>query len=197
MDITARGWRTSRPRPVRRSGWAVAAVRSVTVLAAFGVLVTACSHRSAGPGGANGVSPTSARDASSPGSSASAGPLAFARCMRAHGVGDFPDPDSSGNFDLSRGGDLNPTNPTYQAAVQACRSLGTAGKSSEPSLSPQQIAATVKFAECMRNHGITNYPDPDSSGHVPGIRHFGVDPNSSQFQAAFNACKHYMDGVPG
>ncbi len=117
--------------------------------------------------------------------------------MRAHGVGDFPDPDSSGNFDLSRGGDLNPTNPTYQAAAQACRSLGTAGKSSEPSLSPQQIAATVKFAVCMRDHGITNYPDPDSGGHIPGIRHLGVDPNSLQFHAAFNACKHYMDGVPG
>jgi hypothetical protein len=117
--------------------------------------------------------------------------------MRAHGVRDFPDPDSSGNFDLSAGGDLNPTNPTYQTAAQACRSLGSAGKGSEPSLSPQQIAATVEFAKCMRNHGITNYPDPDSGGHIPGVRHFGVDPNNPQFQAAVSACEHYMRGIPG
>ena len=117
--------------------------------------------------------------------------------MRAHGVRDFPDPDSSGNFDLSGGGDLNPANPTYQAAAQACRSLGSAGKDSAPALSPQQIAASVKFAQCMRNHGVSNYPDPDSSGHIPGIRHFGIDPNSSQFVAASNACKHYMRGIPG
>jgi hypothetical protein len=117
--------------------------------------------------------------------------------MRAHGVQDFPDPDSSGNFDLSGGGDLNPTDPTYQAAAQACRSFGSAGKGSQSSLSPQQIAATVKFAQCMRAHGVNNYPDPDSSGRIPGIRHFGVDPNSPQFQPAVNACKHYMSGVPG
>lgn len=172
-------------------------LRAVTVLTAFGVLATACSHSSSGPGGANGAQPSSANLAASPSSSASADPLAFARCMRAQGVRDFPDPDSSGNFDLSGGGDLNPTNPTYQAAAQACRSLGSAGKGSESSLSPQQIAATVGFAECMRSHGITNYPDPDSSGRVPGVRHFGVDPNSSQFQAAGSACEHFMRGIPG
>jgi hypothetical protein len=117
--------------------------------------------------------------------------------MRNHGVHDFPDPDSSGNFDLSGGGDLNPSNPTYQAAAQACRSFGSAGKDSAPSLSPQQITAVVKFAECMRNHGINNYPDPDSSGHIPGIRHFGIDPNSPQLRAAANACKQYVLGIPG
>ncbi len=172
-------------------------VRAVTVLTAFGMLATACSHSPSGPGVANGAPPSSANLAASPSSSASADPLAFARCMRAHGVQDFPDPDSSGNFDLSGGGDLNPTNPTYQAAAEACRSLGSAGKDSQPSLSSQQIAATVEFAKCMRNHGIRNYPDPDSSGHIPGVRHVGVDPNSSQFHAAVSACEHLMRGVPG
>lgn len=185
MDITATRWCTRRQRPVRRAG------RAVTVLTAFGVLATACSHSSSGPGVANGAA------SSSPGSSASVGPLALARCMRAHGIRDFPDPDSSGNFNLSGGGDLNPANPAYQAAAQACRSLGSAGKASAPSLSPQQIAATLKYATCMRDHGIRNYPDSGNSGHIPGIRHFGIDPNSSQFQAANTACRHYMRGIPG
>jgi hypothetical protein len=191
MHTTATYSRGRRQRTVK------SAARAVTVLAAFGVLVTACSHNSPGPDVANAASAPSGSAAPSPSRSASASPLAYARCMRNHGVRDFPDPDSSGNFDLSGGGDLNATNPTYQAAAQACRSFGSGGKSSTSSLSPQQIAATVKFAECMRNRGVTSYPDPDTSGHIPGVRHFGVDPNSPQFQPAVNACKHYMRGIPG
>ena len=117
--------------------------------------------------------------------------------MRAHGVHDYPDPDSSGNFDLSGKGDLTPTSPTFQAAARTCRSLGSATKSSAPSLSPQQIAATVEFAQCMRIHGIANYPDPNSTGQIPGIRHFGIDANSPQFHTATDACEHYMHGIPG
>jgi hypothetical protein len=194
MNTTATRLCTRRQRPVRRTGRAVTVLRVITVLAAVGVLATACSHSSSGPGVASGPSSPS-ENGSSSGSPASAGPLALARCMRAHGVHDFPDPDSSGNFDLSGGGDLNPDYPAYQAAAQACGSSGGGKVTSH--LSPQQIAATVQFAQCMRNHGITSYPDPDSSGNIPGIRHYGIDSNSSQFQAAENACKHYMRGIPG
>jgi hypothetical protein len=192
MNPTATRWRSRRRRTFSSSAGC-----AVAVLAAFSMLGTACSHSSPDPGVANVTSSRSVSVASSSSSSASASPLAFARCMRSHRVRDFPDPDSNGNFDLTGGGDLNPTDPTYQAAAQACRSLGSGGKSSASSLSPQQVAATVQFAECMRNHGVTNYPDPDSSGHIPGVRHFGVDPNSPQFQPAVDACRHYMRGVPG
>jgi hypothetical protein len=116
--------------------------------------------------------------------------------MRSHGIHDFPDPDSRGNFDLGGSTDLNSSNPTYQAATHTCGSLGIAGKASAPSLSPQQVAALVRFAGCMRSNGINSYPDPDSSGRIPGIRHFGIDPNSSQFQAANNACQHYVSSIP-
>jgi hypothetical protein len=117
--------------------------------------------------------------------------------MRAHGIADFPDPDADGNFDLSREGDMDPANPTYQAATQACQAYGSSGKSSAPALTPDQIAATVRFAQCMRSHGIANYPDPDSDGHIPGVRHLGVDPSSAQFEDADNVCKHFMLGIPG
>jgi hypothetical protein len=59
--------------------------------------------------------------------------LAFSKCMRAHGVNDFPDPQiSDGGIRLSlRGGpgsDLNPTNPTFRRAQQACQGkLGVKG----------------------------------------------------------------------
>jgi hypothetical protein len=48
--------------------------------------------------------------------------LALSACMRAHGIKDFPDP-SGGGLQL-RGGpgsDLDPSNPTFQKAQQACQ----------------------------------------------------------------------------
>src|SRR5262249_7573365 len=45
----------------------------------------------------------------------------FSRCMRAHGVPDFPDPSGSGlSIRSSPGSDLNPHNPTFQNASKLC-----------------------------------------------------------------------------
>lgn len=44
----------------------------------------------------------------------------FAACMRQHGV-DFPDPDASGRFSLGTG--ISPTDPTFKAASDACKSV--------------------------------------------------------------------------
>ena len=48
--------------------------------------------------------------------------LAFSACMRAHGVKDFPDPSNGGlQIHVSPGSDLDPNNPTFQRAQQACK----------------------------------------------------------------------------
>jgi hypothetical protein len=50
--------------------------------------------------------------------------LRYARCMREHGVADFPDPDAQGNFRAPPGSTgLGPKNPSFQRAEQACRQL--------------------------------------------------------------------------
>jgi hypothetical protein len=175
--------------PMRRRAGLLAAG-----LAAVAVAVAACGGGSnAGSPGVANVGSSSASAA--PSSSASPGPLALARCMRAHGFTDFPDPNSSGSFDLTGGGDLNPNNPTYQAAAQACRSLGSALGKSGPRLSPQQRAAMLQFAECMRAHGITGFPDPGSNGDI--AINGQIDRYSPQFQAADTACKHFLPGGMG
>jgi hypothetical protein len=43
----------------------------------------------------------------------------------------------------------------------------------------------VKFAECVRAHGVPHFPDPDASGNF----NFGVDVSAAVFTAAVNACK--------
>jgi hypothetical protein len=48
--------------------------------------------------------------------------LAFSACMRAHGIKDFPDPSNGGlRIQGHPGSDLDPNNPTFKRAQQACQ----------------------------------------------------------------------------
>ena len=48
--------------------------------------------------------------------------LTFSSCMRAHGLKDFPDPSNGGlRIQVHPGSDLDPNNPTFQKAQQACQ----------------------------------------------------------------------------
>ena len=51
--------------------------------------------------------------------------LNFAKCMRAHGIADFPDPSPNGGLQIQGGpgSDLGPDNPTFQAAQSACQPI--------------------------------------------------------------------------
>jgi hypothetical protein len=59
--------------------------------------------------------------------------LNFAKCMRAHGLADFPDPSPGGGLQISAGAgsDLGPDNPTFQKAQQACQSIIGSPKGAE------------------------------------------------------------------
>jgi hypothetical protein len=43
----------------------------------------------------------------------------------------------------------------------------------------------VKFAECVRAHGVPHFPDPDATGNF----NFAVDVSAATFTAAVSACK--------
>jgi hypothetical protein len=64
---------------------------------------------------------------------------------------------------------------------------GAAGSSGPLSGFLQQA---VKYAQCMRAHGVTNYPDPPGNGAQP-INPAGVDTNSATYRAAAQACQKY------
>jgi hypothetical protein len=125
--------------------------------------------------------------------------VAFAQCMRSHGVPDFPEP-AEGKLVMKGGpnSDLNPSSAQFQAAQKACRSLAP-----HPTLNPAQSAQlqaqALKFSACMRSHGVPNFPDPQFSGGGVQLRidkSSGIDPQSPQFQAAQKACQGQMPG-PG
>ena len=122
--------------------------------------------------------------------------FAYSRCMRSHGVRDFPDPTTSGGaISISRmggpGSDLNVHNPTFEAANQACRTLEPGGGLA-PTLSSQKIAAEVNWARCMRSHGLPSFPDPNGQGAFDRNK---FDESSPAFRTASNACKPLMTAL--
>jgi hypothetical protein len=117
--------------------------------------------------------------------------------MRSHGIHDFPDPTTSPGggvgIEIHRasGSDLDRNNPRFMAANQACRSLEPGG-SGTPQQSPQKIAAEVKWAHCMRAHGLPSFPDPDRQGAFDSSK---FDESTPAFQSASTACQSLMKAV--
>jgi hypothetical protein len=86
----------------------------------------------------------------------------FAECMRSNGVSEFPDPGASGKFTIDgivNGSSLDPSTPVFKQAISACKDLEPAGFMGSKR-SPQQMDAALKFAQCMRENGVNDFPDP-------------------------------------
>jgi hypothetical protein len=181
----------------------------VAKLAGTAASSTSTAAGSEAPGGASASSGGGNQGGAQHSEAAIAGPggpeaqkkmVTFAQCMRSHGVPDFPEP-SEGHLLIkgnSKNG-LNPGSPQFQAGMKACHSLAPA-----PKISPQQSAAmqaqALKFSACMRSHGVPDFPDPKFEGGGVQLqikRGSGINPQSSQFQAAQKACQGDMPGPPG
>lgn len=57
------------------------------------------------------------------------------------------------------------------------------------------LARAQAYAQCMRSHGVANFPDPvqTPSGDY-GFRTMGIDPKSSAFQSATQTCDKSVPG---
>ncbi len=160
-----------RPWPARPAAARItAAIVSVTALA---LVAAACSGSPSSTG--SGGSPSTA------GSAKSASAVSFSRCMRSHGVPNYPDPSSNGVLPKTSAQRLGVSSAVFQAGETACQHLlpNTGGSLTASSLQqcylagvcPQALvqralSAGRQFAGCMRTHGVPNWPDPsvDSQG---------------------------------
>src|SRR4051794_2072073 len=79
----------------------------------------------------------------------------FAECIRAHGVSDFPDPDAKNQFQY--GVSVSPA--VWKQATTACKALQPPGTLSGKR-TPKQQSASLRFAQCVREHGVKDFPDP-------------------------------------
>ena len=127
--------------------------------------------------------------------------LNYSKCMRQHGVPDFPDPDSNGNI-----GNYQPhvSNSVYQAADNLCVRLQSAGcncgQRTQHDIQMQE-ARLLSYARCMRSHGVPNFPDPRApQSGSDGTTSFGFPPvhgldlKSPQVGVADQACKSLQSG---
>lgn len=187
-----------RSRRHRRTATAVLAIAGIALLAA------ACNGNPSTPDGAPRGS----------GASSSRSAVAFSACMRSHGVPNFPDPDSRGRPSEADPQLLGVSTSLYQAAEQACRPLlptgGTLQQRTQQcvmfgacpqSLLQQLLAVERRYAQCMRSHGVPNWPDPNVGAKgrpVFDLSSAGIDPqstNSSQFASEDRKCRRLVGGT--
>jgi hypothetical protein len=177
----------------------------MTAAAGLVLLAAACSAGSGGSPDAGGAANSApAAGTGSGGGARTTGLLAYASCMRSHGVPNFPDPASSGGIPkgavISAEGEVS--NAQFQAAQNTCYRLMPGGSLSgqvSQTISTQQQQYYLKAAACMRAHGITNFPEPsfsDSRVEFPMLQHI-VDINSPQFTRAYQICQKLIPlGLP-
>jgi hypothetical protein len=86
----------------------------------------------------------------------------FAECMRNNGVREFPDPDASGKLtidEVANGSSVDTRTAAFQQALSACKDLEPPGFTGDKR-SPEQQAAALQFAQCIRDNGVQDFPDP-------------------------------------
>jgi hypothetical protein len=122
--------------------------------------------------------------------------------MRSHGVTNFPDPSASGGIQLNQSSGINPFSPSFKAAQATCFKLLPGGGPANHRPTEQDKEQMLHISQCMRQHGITDFPDPtftppsSSAGYSTIIDRNGVvlalpktiDPASPAFQQAASAC---------
>jgi hypothetical protein len=133
-----------RPRPLA----ALALIAMVVLISACGS--NAPADTNSGSSGANNTTATAQKA------------VKFAECMRRNGVSKFPDPNASGKLTIdavANGSSLDPSTPAFTQAISACKDLEPPGFTGSKRSSQQQDAA-LKFAQCIRENGVKDFPDP-------------------------------------
>lgn len=157
--------------------WLAAAAAAVSI--ALGLALAACGspgHPAAGPA-ANTHDPSGRSQLE-----------AVVQCLRAHGVPNFPDPvydPSDGRWHYA---DYRQAIP--QRSQQACQHLDPSAVSPSPPVPQAQFTELVRLAQCIRQHGLPTWPDPNPQGQ------FRLPPSqlakSPLSVNAVKACQRYI-----
>jgi hypothetical protein len=170
-------------------------LRLPAVLAAVAVVAVISS----GCGG-TGTAGSGGTDTASPHAKA----VKFAECMRANGVSAFPDPDATGALTIdavANGSSLDTSSAAFERALSACQDLEPPGFTGHERSAQEQEGA-LRFAQCIRDHGVHDFPDPGAdeplvdTNRIPSAATTG---GMSILNAAMRACRGYGSaaGVEG
>lgn len=164
----------------------------LVTMAGVALLATACGSSTASP------SSSASTGASASAQTESSPALAFSRCMRSHGVREFPDPPPSGKLDVPSAQSLGVGITQLQSAQNACRGLLPNGGSGPSRAEVQQEWSEFRrFARCMRRDGVSSWPDPSIRSATDPRPIFRIqpvdpaspiDPNAPQIRSKLHDC---------
>jgi hypothetical protein len=182
---------------------------SAVAVVAFALLAAGCG---AGDGSSGNhvaqLGSTATNSAGSPdaGGTTNSQLLAFSQCVRSHGVRNFPDSEPGANNAKFPGAQqLGVGNSQLSAAENACQHLLPAGIDDQfpPAEVPLLLRGMVRFSQCMRSHGVPNWPDPtvDSQGRpyfpLSAQGFTRQQAHSSQIAHTMDGCRHRMPSALG
>ena len=167
-------------------------LRPLAALAMVALIGAGCG----GNGGSDGGNTTAANQEKA---------VKFAECMRENGVSEFPDPDASGRLTIDgvvNGSSIDPSSPTWKAAIDACKDLQPPGFTGGGERSSGQQEAALQFAQCIRDNGVPDFPDPASgqplvdTNRIPSA---ATSRGMSILNAAMQKCSSYSEelGIRG
>jgi hypothetical protein len=178
---------------------------AIIATAGLALLAAACGSGGSPPSTGSSGSPDPGGSANHPSA------VGFASCMRSHGVPKFPDPSGSGALPKTTPQQLKVSSSQFQTAQRACQHLLPSAVTTN-TLEQCEAAGIctraetqlllnggLRFAACMRSHGVPKWPDPtaDSQGRVAfaiSVSKDGFDPHSQQVETKVNECGHFMPG---
>lgn len=157
--------------------------------------VAGCAKQDTGNGVASAGGPASA--SAEPSARASLSPqeaaLKFASCMRENGVPmEDPEVDGEGHVNIKIGGPGQEVDRAkMEAAQKTCEQYAPFGEGANGRPDPQMEENAREMAQCMRDNGVENFPDPDG-GRITIDGSIAGDPD---FEKAQQTCSKLMPGM--
>jgi hypothetical protein len=169
--------------------------RVIALIAAAGLALLAAACDSS-TGSTSGTASAGAVAAASTG-------VAFTQCMHAHGIPDYPAPQSNGQLQkIVSGQQVGVSDAVLHSASTACQSLWPYQALTQAQ-QQQELAEDLKFARCMRAQGLPKFPDPTATHgrvlFVISASQDGFDPHSAQVLAKAHHCEDVLpkgSGLP-
>ena len=176
--------------PTRTTPHQIPRILVAGLLAVVAVISAGCSSAPAETGSSGGDNAAANRQQA----------VKFAQCMRDNGVREFPDPDASGQLTIdgiANGSSVDPNSAPFKQAITACKDLEPSGFMGHKR-SPEQQAAALRFAQCIRANGVKDFPDPTPDGPLIDTNRIpssGMQGGMNVLHAAMQKCRDFASGA--
>jgi len=167
---------------------------ALAMVALIGVISAGCSDASSETGTGSGGGNTNATNHEKA--------VKFAKCMRDNGVMEFPDPPASGELTIdgiANRSSLDPSTAAFKQAMSACKELEPSGFTGHKRNAQEQKNA-LKFAQCIRDNGVRDFPDPAAGEPLVDTRRIpsaATNGGMSAINAAMQKCRDLAAGAMG